>query len=171
MSEKNCCVAIYNIRQEVEVTLDTLHRQDCDLRTVSIIGKGPRSEGQSFAYSGVAGTVRFHGEDGEFWNRVSRKLGSTACFWGGGYGPYAVAGSIVAVLVDGDDSLGIAGGLRALGMALYALGVPGENALRYETMVSEGGLLLVVHGERAEVEQASDTIALSNGVEMVVHAA
>ncbi|VAW74574.1 hypothetical protein MNBD_GAMMA15-2027 [hydrothermal vent metagenome] len=170
MSERNCCVAIYSAHQEVEATLDALHRQGCDLRSVSLIGKGIRDSGQSFAYYGSVGGVQFDGEHGEFWNRVSRMLGPTACFWGGGYGPYAAVGSIVAVLIDG-DGLTITGGLRALGAALYALGVPGNNALRYEVMVGEGSLLLVVHGNRAEVEQASDTIASTDGVEMAVHAA
>jgi len=171
MSGKNCCVAIYNIHQEVEAALDALNLQGSDLRSISLIGKGAREEGQSFAYYDSAGSMQFHGEHGEFWNRVSRMLGATACFWGADYGPYAAVGSIVAVMVDGGSRLSIAGGLRTLGMALYALGVPGKNALRYEMLVSEGSLLLVVHGNRAEVEQASDTIARTNGVEMAVHAA
>jgi len=171
MSGKYCCVAIYNVRQEVESTLDVLHCKGCDLTTISIIGKGACCDGDSFAYYGARCKMQFEGEHGAFWNRVSCLLGPTACFWGAGYGPYAAVGSIVALLVDGENGLSITGGLRTLGTALYALGVPGKNALRYELLVSEGSLLLLAHGGRAEVEQASDTIAMTNGVEMVVHAA
>jgi len=171
MFSKHCCVAIYNVQQEVEATLDALHCRGCDLTSLSIIGKGACREGESFAYYGASCKMQFEGEHGAFWNRVSHLLGPTACFWGAGYGPYAAVGAIVALLVEGKNSLSITGGLRTLGTALYALGVPGENALHYELLVSEGSLLLLAHGSRAEVEQASDTIAMTNGVEMAVHAA
>jgi len=106
-----------------------------------------------------------------FWNRVYKVLGSAGCYWIHGYGPFAVAGLMVNVLSARPDQQVITGPLRKLGMAFYAIGVSGDSALRYETVVGQGRLLLIVQGGRDEVELASETIATTESVEMAVHAA
>jgi len=171
MPEQNSCVAIYDLCQQVAGALDALRRHDCDLRRVSVVGRGGYSVRQPFAFHDSVDGVRFYGEQGDFWNRTVGMLGSAACFWAPGDGPLVATGSIVAVMADRSERLAISGRLDVLGRALYTLGVSGESARRYESMVSAGRLLLVVQGDRPEVEHASDAIAGTDGAEMAVYAA
>ncbi|VAW76509.1 hypothetical protein MNBD_GAMMA14-1960 [hydrothermal vent metagenome] len=171
MSEINSCVAIYDLHRNLEDSLGALRSQGSDLQNVSVVGKGGYSRRDPFAFVASAGRVRFHGEQGEFWNRVYKVLGSAGCYWIHGYGPFAVAGLMVNVLSARPDQQVITGPLRKLGMAFYAIGVSGDSALRYETVVGQGRLLLIVQGGRDEVELASETIATTESVEMAVHAA
>ena len=171
MSECSSCVAIYDLQQQLEDSLGVLRVNGCDLHRVSVVGKGGYSDQCHFALYETAGEARFHGEQAGFWNRVYGILGSAGCFWVPGYGPFTVAGSMVAVLASSLDRQVITGQLHKLGVGLYTVGVSGDSALRYETMVSDGRLLLIVQGNLDEVERASNTIAVTEGVEMAVHAA
>jgi hypothetical protein len=171
MSGNNSCVAIYDLQQQLEDSLDCLRDRGCDLHKVSVVGKGGYSKQYPFALYRSAGEVQFHGKQGGFWNRVYAMLGSAGCFWVPGYGPFAAAGPVLTVLTRKPDTPLISGQLRKLGIGLYAIGVSCDSALRYEAMVGHGRLLLIVQGSRDEVEQASETIANTEGVEMAVHAA
>lgn len=171
MSETNSCVAIYDLQQKLEESLESLRNRGCDLHRVSVVGKGGYSGQEYFALYTTAGRVRFHGSQCEFWNRVYALLGSAGCFWVPDYGPFAVAGPVVTALMHKQGMPLISGQLRKLGSGLYAIGVTCDNAQRYESLVGQGRLLLIVQGSRDEVEQASDTIAGTQSVEMAVHVA
>ncbi|TCK17757.1 hypothetical protein DFR30_0999 [Thiogranum longum] len=171
MSDINSCVAVYDLQQQLEDSIAALQRNGYDLKKVSVIGKGGYSEQHHFALILSRGMPRFHGEQADFWNRVHALLGSAGFFWAPGFGPFTVAGAIVTVLTGKPDRKLIGGKLHRLGMGLYAVGLSGDSALHYESVVDQGRLILIVQGPRDEVERASETIARTESTEMAVHAA
>ena len=171
MSGQNSCVAVYDFGRQLGEALDALQGCNCDMRMVSAIGRGGDSARRPFAFYDTATGVRFCGERADFWNGLAVLLGAAACLWSAREGPLVATGAIVPVMAASDGRLAIAGNLGLLGRALYTQGVSADSALRYETMVGAGRLLLVVQGDRQDVERASEALAATDGVDMAMYAA
>jgi len=63
----------------------------------------------------------------------------------------------------------VAGGLSAVGAALYSIGIPKDSILKYETSLKANKYLLVIHGTIEEVEQAGQILESTKATETNVH--
>ena len=59
-----------------------------------------------------------------------------------GLGPLLVAGPLVSWMVGALEGAAIAGGLSALGAALYSINIPKDSILQYETALKIGKFIL-----------------------------
>ncbi len=75
-----------------------------------------------------------------------------------GIGPVLVAGPLVGWLVAILNDTSLFGGLTALGVACYSLGLSTETATAGEEWVRQGRCLLLVHGSSAEIDQARNAL-------------
>jgi hypothetical protein len=154
MTEKNSCVSIYPTHQAAEQALGELRKAGVDLRQVSIVGKGYHSEAHPIGFYNAGDRIRYWGLQGAFWGGLWGLLSGAAFFWVPGFGPLAAAGPIVALLVRGLEGVAIGGGFGVLGAALYSMGIPKGSINQYEQAVKVEQFLLIVHGERGDVEHA-----------------
>ena len=71
-----------------------------------------------------------------------------------GVGQALKAGPLLGAVVTGLGSAAIVGGLSALAVALIHLGIPKEDAIKYENAITSGKFLVIAHGTHEEVAQA-----------------
>lgn len=154
MTKKNACVSVYPTHQAAEEALGKLQKAGVNLQQVSIVGKGYHDEEHPIGFYNTDDHIRYWGIQGAFWDGLWGLLAGAAFFWVPGFGPLAAAGPIVSLLVRGLEGVAIGGGFRVLGAALYSMGVPRDSVAQYEKAVKAETFLLIVHGERRDVEHA-----------------
>jgi len=78
-----------------------------------------------------------------------------------GIGPVVAAGPIVGTLAG----LGVGGALGGFVGALVGVGIPEHQATKYEGRLSEGGILIAVHCEKAEEIERAKLILATTGAD------
>jgi len=76
-------------------------------------------------------------------------------------------------LIEGGDGQAVCESLAdhftELGRALYSVGIPAASIAHYESVLQTEQLILIVHGDNQEVEQASYLLELSQGMDVSLH--
>jgi hypothetical protein len=85
-------------------------------------------------------------------------------------GHVIVLGYLATVVISGIESAVLVGGLRALGAALYSIGVPKDSVIQYETALKADGFLVMAHGTAAEMARAKTILGTLNPARLDVHA-
>jgi uncharacterized membrane protein len=169
MSEKNSVVATFESHERAEGAIRELHQSGFDMKTLSIIGKDYHTEENVVGYYNSGDRMKYWGKLGACWGGFWGMLFGSAFFWLPGIGTVLVAGPLVVWIVGALESAAVAGGLSALGAALFSIGIPNDSVLQYETHVKNGKLLLVLHGTTEEVERAKDLLDQSDANSTTVH--
>jgi predicted alpha/beta-hydrolase family hydrolase len=86
-----------------------------------------------------------------------------------GLGPILIAGPMVAWVIGALESAVVVGGISALGVGLYSIGIPKNSVVRYETAIKAGKYVLIAHGTADEVANAKENISKTKAIESVVH--
>ena len=154
MVTKNCCVVIYPNHHAVEQALGELQTVGCDFRQVSVIGRGCLGEGHPVGIYRSEDRIRFLGQQDTFWDALWGRLAGSAFFWEPDFGPLAVAGRIIDLMVHGLEGVEISDGFSLPGTALFIVGVPRSSINEYEQAIKAEKFLLLVDGERRDVERA-----------------
>jgi len=174
MSKKNNCIAIFNSHQEAEKAVMNLEHAGFDMKKLAIVGKDYQKEEYVLGYYNASDRAKFWGKRGAFWGGLWGVLFSPAFMCVPVAGSVTAGGLLLSTFVSGVSTAIFAGGLTALGAALYSIGIPKNSILRYETAISLEKYLLVVHGTRDEVERASDildTLGTAEETEVTVYSA
>jgi hypothetical protein len=89
-------------------------------------------------------------------------------------GPVMVVGHLAtfvfAALSSAVEGAVVAGGLGALGAALFSIGIPHHSVLQYEQALKADGFLVVAHGPAAEMERARALLQSSGPMQLDLHA-
>ena len=170
MAENITCVSIYPSPTTVEQALEELQTAGCDLRQVSIIGRGCHVETQAIGFYSSEGGIQYKGSQAAFWNTLCASQAGAAFFWMPDLGPLLVAGRIVTFMVRGMEDVELASGFSILGAALFVIGIPRNNINEYEQAIKARKFLLLVHGQRQDVEYACE-ILHSETQQVAVHSA
>lgn len=72
-----------------------------------------------------------------------------------------MAGPFVAALVGALEGAVVVGGVSALGAALAQVGVPKDQAIKYETAIKMDKYVLMVHGDTEQTQKARDILQSS----------
>lgn len=87
-----------------------------------------------------------------------------------GIGPIMVGGPLVGWLIDAlEGGMTAGGGMSAVGVALYNLGIPKDSSLRYENSLKANKVLVIAHGTTGEVVQARDILLGASSIETNIH--
>lgn len=170
MLRKNTCVLLYSNQQATEQGIEELHTQTFNMETVSVLGKGFQNDERAIGLYTSGEQLRFSGVQTTLWQKLWTQLSGASFFWLADFGPLAVAGPIIRLLVEGQESIEVGGGFTALGEALFSMGIPRDSIVDYETAVKAGKILLIVHGARSDVEHACH-ILHSETQQVAVHMA
>ena len=171
MSDKNSLVATFDHHGKAEAAVRELRHAGFGVASLSIVGRGDHAEGKAAGYYTVADRMMSWGQDAAFWGGMWGLLVGSAFFLVPGVGPLLVAGPLVAWIVVALEREVAAGGLSALGAALYSIGIPETSILEYESSIKAGKFLLVAHGTAEEVRRAKAVLAKSGVPKPEVHLA
>jgi uncharacterized membrane protein len=158
MTKSDSTVAIYSTHLEAEAAVKELQRSGCDMKKLSIVGRDYHTDEQVVGYYNSGDRMLYWGKAGAFWGGLWGLLFGSAFFWVPAIGPLLVAGPLVAWVVAAMEGAVLAGGLSAIGAALYGLGIPKDSVLRYETAIKNGSFVVIAHGTPADVARAHDVI-------------
>ena len=151
---KICCAVIYPDPDAIEQALGELQTVGCDLQQVSVIGRGCNGKEHPVGIYRIGDRIRFLGQQDTFWSGLWSQLAGSAFFWEPDFGPVAVAGPIVNMMVHGLEGVEIGAGFSLPGTALFIVGVPRGSIKEYEQEIKAGKFLLLVDGEQRDVERA-----------------
>ncbi len=166
--EQNSCVSIYPGGGCLAKALHSLQAAGSDLQQVSVLGKGGHAQVVPIGFCLTDRQARFWGPASATWAQVWQLLPDAACFWVPGNGALAAAGQIVSLMIRG-ESEGVAG-LSVPGKALYGLGIPRHSIEEYEQAIHAEHYLLLVSGQRRDVERACELL-LGEAQQVTVHSA
>ena len=159
MTERNTCIAIYPTASLVRQALEKLQSTGIDPQQVSIASRGYHDEERLIGFYRVGQGMSYCGLQRDLWNEQWKLLAGAAFFWVPGFGPLAVAGPIVSLMVSGpQEGATIGGGFSVLAAALFDMGVPRGNTIDYEQAIRDKQFLLIVHDEREQVECACNAL-------------
>lgn len=171
MNNDNAVIATFDTHTQAENAVKELQTSGFDMKKLSILGKGYHTEEHPLGFYTAGDRIKTWGGLGAFWGGIWGMLIGSAFFWIPGFGPLAVAGPFVHVLVAALEGVAVGGGSGVLGAALANLGVPKNSIVKYETQVKADKFLIIAHGDAQEVEQARSILERLEAVQTQVLAA
>lgn len=155
-------VAVYKNHADAEEAVRKLERAGIPLRKTSIIGRNFELREDPQGYYRPSDAAKEGAGFGAWFGGLFGML------LGFGFFVFPVAGTLVALgplagLIAGAIS---GAGIGALVNALMALGIPKDQAMRYEARLKAGEFLVTVTGTSEEVEQAEQLLRGTGEVEV-----
>jgi hypothetical protein len=139
MSTHPPAVVVYNTCQQAENAVRDLQRTGFDLKQLSIVANDYDKQDHDIGSCDAGAGMNYWGGQGDFWRHV---------------GPLLVSGPLLTSIVAGLQGAEFAGGLSAVGAALYSEGTSKDDARQFETALKAGKFLVIAHGTREEVIRA-----------------
>jgi len=162
-------VAVFPAHDVAETAVKKLTAAGFEMKNLSIVGKGYKTEEKVVGFYGTGDRVKFWGTRGAFWG------GFWGLFLGGLFMTVPVIGHVVilgyfaTIVISAIENAIVVGGLSAIGAALYSIGVPKDSVLQYETAIKADGFLVMAHGTAAEVARAKTLLGSANPSQLGLH--
>lgn len=174
MSQHDAIVAVYAEHTAAEDAVRKVAEAGLDMKHFSIVGRGYHSEEQVIGFYSVGDRIKFWGSRGAYWGGLWGLLFGGLMLTVPVIGPVMVLGHLAAVVftavAGAAEGAVVAGGLGALGAALYSIGIPHHGVLQYEQALKADQFLIVAHGPAAEMERARELLQLTGPVQLDMHA-
>ena len=165
MERLDTAIAVLPDHLAAEAAIRKLAQAGFDLKSLSVVGKGYRSEERVTGFYNVGDRIKMWGSRGGLWG----------LFFSGAFiaapvaGPVVVLGYLASAAISALEGAIVVGGLSALGAGLYSLGIPKDSILVYETEVTSDSFLVMVHGASDEVAYARKILANADARRVDVH--
>ena len=146
MHTTDAVIAIYDNHAAAEAAVKKLAAAGFAMKNLSVVGKGYHTDEKVIGFYNMGDRVKFWGERGAIWG------GLWGLFFGGMVltipvvGNVIVLGYLAATAISALEGAVLAGGMSALGAALYSIGMPKDSVIQYETAVEADGFLVMSHG-------------------------
>lgn len=166
MSDKHQAVNIFPSHFEAEAAVLELQKAGFDMQKISIIGKDYQTTEHVRGFLTWKDTAKAGAGEAGYWGTffggLFGILTGVGLLFIPGIGPVIIAGHVAGVLagwiegmVVGGVGAAVAGGLVG---ALLGLGIPKEQALKYETEIKAGKFMIIVSGTDKEIDQAQQIL-------------
>ncbi|MFY9832447.1 MAG: hypothetical protein WAK66_07000 [Methylocystis sp.] len=168
MEKDDTIVAVFDDHQAAEAAVKKLAGAGIDIKHLSVVGKGYHIDEKVVGFYNTGDRVKFWGKAGAFWGGL----------WGwlGGLfltipvvGHVIVIGYLAAIALSAIEGAIVAGGLSALGAALYSIGIPKDSVIAYEAAVKTDRFLVMAHGPTEEVARARTVLKAFSPSRLDVH--
>lgn len=169
MENLDTAIAVLPDHLAAEAAIKKLAEGGFDLKSLSIVGNGYRSEEHVVGFYNVGDRITMWGSRGAFWGGLWGLFISGAFIATPVAGPVVVLGFLASVAFSALEGAIVVGGLSALGAGLYSLGIPRDSILVYETEVTSNSFLVMVHGASEEVAYARKILARADARRVDVH--
>ena len=170
MEKTDTVIAVFADHLAAEAAVKKLAASGFEMKNLSVVGKGYHSEEKVVGFYSAGDRIKFWGTRGAFWG------GFWGLFLGGLFmtvpvvGHVIVLGYLASVVISGIETAVMAGGLSALGAALYSIGVPKDSVIEYETALKADAFLVMAHGSAAEMARAKDILGTAKPSRLDMHA-
>ncbi len=161
MTNQQSSAYIYKTHIEAEEAIRALTHAGFEMKNLSLVGKGYQTEEHPVGFYTAGDKIKAWGGAGAFWGSIWGLLLAPAVFFLPGLGMVAMAGPVVSALVGALEGAVVVGGMSALGAALTTIGVPKEQAIRFETALKADQYVLLVHGTADEEARARSILSES----------
>jgi hypothetical protein len=151
-------VAIYPSHTQAEAAVKELQRSNFDMKSLSIIGRDYHTEEKVIGYYNTGERMKYWGKLGAFWGGIWGLLFGSAMFFIPGIGPFVAAGPIVGWIVGALEGAVVVGGASAIGAGLFSLGLPKDSVMMYDSALTAGKFIVIVHGTAQDVARARDLL-------------
>ncbi len=162
-------VAIYPSHIQAEAAVKELQRSNFDMKNLSIVGRDYHTEEKVVGYYNTGERMKYWGKLGAFWGGIWSLLFGSAVFFIPGIGPFVAAGPIVGWIVGALEGAAVVGGVSAIGAGLFSLGVPKDSVMIYDTALTAGKFIVIVHGTDQDVVRARDLLKSSSSEPFGMH--
>ena len=169
MPQSESVIAVFGEHQEADAAVRKLANAGFGIESLSVVGKGYHSEEKVVGFYNIGDRIKFWGKRGAFWG------GLWGMFLGGVsltipvVGHIMVLGYLAPIVVSAVEGAIMAGGLSALGAALYSAGIPRNSVTQYEQAVKADGFLVIVHGAAEVLTRAKTILAQGNPSHLDLH--
>jgi hypothetical protein len=151
---KATVLAIYPDHASAEDAVRKLQKEGIPMQNLSIVGKDFQAVEKPLGFV-TPGTVAGEGARFGAWTGgIFGLLVGAAFLVLPGVGPVVVAGPLAAALLAGIEGAVAGAALGGLAGALVGLGVPKDQAIRYESQVKAGKFLVTMRGDGPQIERA-----------------
>ncbi len=162
MSNENVQVAVFDTLLRVTAAIRHIQESGFDTNRVSLAARDQRSNGRVTGYYCTAGRIKYRGELEALWNEIFAILSGWAFFAIPDIGPVLIAGPLADWFATALANAAIFGGLSAVGMGLYSVGISRDRIRFYEDALKDSRYLLLLNGPAGDVSRAKEII---NGLE------
>jgi hypothetical protein len=162
---KHSAVAVFRTLSEAERAVRTLLDHGFSKEQVSIISRHLEGDRLVHGFSSDTATVA-----GGLVGGIFGILLGSAFVWLPEFGPLIVMGSIAAEILGGFEGAVVGGAVAgALGW-LTNLSISEAKIARYESLLKDGSILVVAHGDADTVDKAAEVLATCSADELDQHA-
>jgi hypothetical protein len=166
---KHILVSVFENSADVRKAVDALIKGGVSKEAISVIGKGNEEVIEDIELEKENADILVWGEQGAFWGALLGLLMGGVFFIVPGFGPIVAAGPVVSALAGMLGGALTGGAAVALAAALIEWGIGEAEAKRYEKLVKENKLLLMVHGDEEIVKKAEEILSKQNTNEIKIH--
>jgi hypothetical protein len=166
---KRILVSVFENSGDVREAVNALIKGGVSKQAISVIGKGNEEAIEDIELEKENADILIWGEQGAFWGALIGLLLGGVFFVVPGFGPIVAAGPVVAALSGMLGGALTGGAALALAAALVEWGIGEAEAKRYEKLVKENKLLLMVHGDEEVVKKAEEILSGQKGIETKIH--
>lgn len=162
-------IATFADHASAETAVKKLGAGGFEMKDLSVIGKGYHTEEKVVGFYNTGDRIRFWGTRGAFWG------GLWGLFFGGIFlsipviGHVVVLGYLAAALIAALEGAAIMGGISVIGAALYSIGLPKDDAIRYEAELKADKFLVMAHGSAEDMVRAKEILAQTSPSRLDVH--
>ncbi len=162
MDHSDTVVAVYADHTAAEDAIRKLVAAGFEMKDLGLVGKGFHTEEKAVGFYNTGERVKVWGSRGAFWG------GMWGLFFGGLFmtipvvGHVIVLGYLATTMLAAVEGAVMAGGLGAIGAALYGIGIPKDSVIEYEAAVKADGYLVMAHGNAEAAARAKAVLGLSN---------
>jgi hypothetical protein len=167
--DQSSAVAVFSDHSGAENAIRALKNSGFDITKLSVLGKDVQSEDNVVGIYGAGDHLKYWGKMGTFWGGMWGLLAGSAFLIVPGIGPVVIAGPVAAWIVSALEGAVFVGGVSALGAGLVCLGICRDKALKYESSIKAGKLLLILHGTETDAIKARNTLESTAAEEIDIH--
>ena len=164
-------IAVYPDHASAEAAVKRLLKEGFDMKEVSIVGRDFQVEEEPIGFVSARDFIGTGAGTGAWVGGLFGLLIGAAFLVLPGVGPVIVAGPLSAALLGGLEGALAGAALGALSGALVGLGIPKNQALKYEAQVKAGKFLVLVRGTPEQIERARAVLSTGKQEDVEVYGA
>jgi hypothetical protein len=168
-TEEHAVVGVFASHLRAEAAIKALQEAGMDMKTLSIVGKNYQTEEHPVGFYTAGDRMLHWGGQGAFWGGLWGILFGGALFLIPGFGPIVAMGPLVGWIVGALEGAAVGGTAGVFGAALLNLGVPADEAVKYETEVKAGRFLVFARGNAGEIERAHRILGTTGATHVKAH--
>ena len=154
MKNSDTIVATFDSHGSAEKAIKMLSADGFDIKHLSIVGKGYRTDEHVVGFYNIDDRIKFWGANGAFWGGLWGLLTGGVFITLPLFGPVLVLGYLATMVISAVEGAVVVGGVSALSAALVSIGIPKNSIITYETAIKADKFLVMAHGSNADVERA-----------------